>query len=116
MSIDPNTYENMNDNGPDKNLSYLTNMMKRHVDKGQEKMLLQQREKAMSSIASFGKKAAAAEQPEPKAKAKQPNPKGEPKNRAATPARNGIRLQIHTLRRQYCPCPMQSSVPKDEEG
>ena len=87
MKIDLNMYENIDGSDPDKNLSDLTNMMKRHIDKGQEKMLLQQREKAMNSFTDFDEKAAAAE-PDPKAKAKQPKPKAEAKNREAAPTRN----------------------------
>ena len=86
VRLDLSTSDNVDDADPNKNLAHLTNMMKRHIDKGHEKMLLQQREKAMSSFTNFDKRAAAAEQREPKAKARQSKPKSEPKNREATPA------------------------------
>ena len=44
MRSDLNTYDNMSVNDPNKNLEFLVNMMKRHIDKGQEKKLYQQRE------------------------------------------------------------------------
>ena len=89
MKIDMNTYENKSEGDPDKSLEYLTNMMVRHIEKGQEKMLLQQRDKAMNSFTNFGDRKATPVEPEPNPKEKKkPKPKAEPKAREATPAKN----------------------------
>ena len=89
MKIDMNTYDNKREGDPDKSLEYLTNMMVRHIEKGQEKMLLQQRDKAMSSFTSFSDRKATPVEPDPSPKEKKkPKPKAEPKHRAATPAKN----------------------------
>ena len=89
MKIDMNTYDNKREGDPDKSLEYLTNMMVRHIEKGQEKMLLQQRDKAMSSFTNFSDRKATPVEPDPSPKEKKkPKPKAEPKPRTATPAKN----------------------------
>ena len=90
MKMDLNRYDSANEGDPEHILQFLMNMMKRHIEKGQEKSMLKAKEKALQQYINYGDKKATPSEPEPKdpkPKGPKAKPKSEPKPKASAPSK-----------------------------